>query len=82
MEETQGVSIDEELSVFESRPMGSFQVGEMDKLKGDAAVLLHSMNQIVPKEERSEASRLMNIARTNLEQTIMWSIKAISRKEQ
>jgi hypothetical protein len=24
----------------------------------------------------------MNIARTNLEQTIMWSIKAISRKEQ
>lgn len=51
-----------------------------DEIKAKAVELLELFDKAVSKEERSEASRLMNIARTNLEQTIMWAVKAVSRK--
>lgn len=76
----QGIGLGKELEVFESRPLSDEGKQAMETIKIDAAILLHAMDRVIPKEERSEASRLMNIARTNLEQTVMWAVKAISRK--
>lgn len=47
-------------------------------LKTVAQGLLTVMNVSVPSEERSERSRCMAIARTNLEQAIMWAVKGVT----
>lgn len=46
-------------------------------IKLEAEKLLELFNKVVPTEERSERSRCMAIARTNLETTIMWAAKAV-----
>ena len=77
---TDSVDLTEQMAVFESRSMDSDKNKAMEEIKLHAADLLRRMDKIVSKEERNDASRLMNIARTNLEQTVMWAVKAISRK--
>jgi len=62
----------------EYKPLSPDAKEQMDNIK-DAAEQLHDyMNAIVPAEERSERSRCMAIARTNLEQAIMWAVKGIT----
>ena len=51
----------------------------INKIKTKAIDLLTEFDFAVSPQERSEAGRLMNIARTNLEQTVMWANKAVSR---
>lgn len=46
-------------------------------IKEKAEELLALFNQAVPAEERSERSRCMAVARTNLETTIMWACKGV-----
>lgn len=46
-------------------------------IKEKAEELLDLFNQAVPMEERSERSRCMAVARTNLETTIMWASKGV-----
>lgn len=59
-------------------PLTDEQKAQMDKVKDQAEILLGLFNEDVPPEERSERSRCMSVARTNLEQTIMWAVKAIT----
>lgn len=46
-------------------------------IKEKAEELLALFNQAVPAGERSERSRCVAIARTNLEQAIMWAAKGV-----
>ena len=60
--------------------MSEKQIKEAESLRDKATELEDLFNNVVSTEERSDSSRLMNIAKTNLEQSIMWAIKAVSRK--
>lgn len=54
------------------------QVAEMDDLKGKGQAILNLFDKYVPRDERSERSRCMAIARTNLEIAIMMAVKAVT----
>ncbi len=62
----------------EYKPLTDEQKAQMESIKSEAEVLLAKMNEVVPADERSERSRCMAIARTNLEQAIMWAIKGVT----
>lgn len=62
----------------EYKPLTKEQVTQMTDVKAVAEDLLDIMNQIAPSEERSERSRCMAIARTNLETAIMWAVKGVT----
>ncbi len=68
------------MDTFEYKPMTEEGKKLNDEIKAKAVELMELFDKSVSKEERSEASRLMNIARTNLEQTVMWAVKAVTRK--
>lgn len=55
-----------------------FQKGHVAVIKNTALTLEDVFNHAVPTDERSERSRCMAIARTNLEQAIMWAIKGVT----
>jgi hypothetical protein len=54
------------------------QKAQMNNIKDRAVLVLDEMNAAVPADERSERSRCMAIARTNLEQAIMWAVKGVT----
>lgn len=60
------------------QPLTEEQKTQMAAVKDRAEEMLNLFNKIVPADERSERSRCMAIARTNLEQTIMWAVKGIT----
>lgn len=62
----------------EYKPLTEEQKTQMAEIKAAADNLLDLMNLAVSSEERSEKSRCMAIARTNLETTIMWVIKGVT----
>lgn len=61
--------------------LSDLQKSYVHQIKTDAEQLLNTMNEAVDPESRSEQSRCMNIARTNLEQAVMWAVKGITTKE-
>ncbi len=65
----------------EQKPLSDDQKSFMHQVKTAAEELERVMNMAVPLEERSERSRNMAIARTNLEQAIMWAVKGITSNE-
>lgn len=54
------------------------QKQQMSDIKDQAQEVLNKWNAIVPREERSERSRCMAIARTNLETAVMYAVKAVT----
>lgn len=60
------------------RELTDAQKSAVELIKTRAEGLLEEMNHAVSVEERSERSRCMAIARTNLEQAIMWATKGIT----
>jgi molybdenum cofactor biosynthesis enzyme len=62
-------------------PLDEEQKAEMAEIKDKAQQLLDIFNTAVPTDERSERSRCMAVARTNLEQTIMWVVKAVTTEK-
>jgi len=64
----------------EYTPLDDQQKLAMGEIKDKAQELLDLFNQFVPQDERSERSRCMAVARTNLEQTVMWAVKAVTTK--
>lgn len=65
----------------EYKPLSEEQKNQMEVIKLTAENVLKAFNDSVTAEERSERSRCMAIARTNLEQAIMWAVKAITYVE-
>ena len=66
----------------EYTPLSDDQKLRMSEIKTRAEELLNSMNSAVSVDERSERSRCMNIARTNLETAVMWAVKAVTAKQE
>lgn len=62
----------------EYTPLTEVQKAEMAEIKEKAQDLLDIFNVAVPAYERTERSRCMAVARTNLETTIMWAVKAVT----
>lgn len=62
----------------EYKPLTEEQKKDALNIKLAAENLLNLMDKAVPAGEHSDRSRYMAIARTNLEQTIMWATKAVT----
>lgn len=63
--------------IFESRSINNLhQVGEIKKR---AAILLAEIDGISVPPGNTEAGRLITLAKTDLESSVMWAVKAISR---
>lgn len=68
------------MSVFESRGFATPHHSEtVEKLKGIAAVLWTELDAIVPPPGNSETGRYLAIAKTELESSVMFAVKALSR---
>ena len=65
----------------EYTPLSDEQKHAVDLIKTSAQAMLDSWNEFVPQEERSERSRCMAIARTNLETAVMYAVKAVTTKQ-
>lgn len=57
------------------------QKQQSSTIKEAAETLLDCFNQAVPADERSERSRCMAVARTNLEQAVMWAVKRVTTSD-
>lgn len=66
----------------EYTPLSEKQKAQVSRIKAEAAILMRHFDDAVPVEERSDRSRYMSIARTNLEQTIMWAIKSVTSPQE
>lgn len=66
----------------EYTPLSDEQKAQMAAVKNQAQVLLDLFDAAVPTTERSERSRCMAIARTNLEQSIMWAVKGVTTAQE
>ena len=62
-------------------PLDDEQKEKMSAIKAKAQELLDLFDSTVTREERSDRSRCMAVARTNLETTIMWAVKGITSEK-
>lgn len=62
----------------EYKPLSDNQKTHMEIIKNTAALLEQAFDNAVDPNERSEKSRCMAIARTNLEQAVMWAVKGVT----
>lgn len=62
----------------EYKPLTDEQKADVEAVKDQADTLLTHLNGIVLAEERSERSRCIALAKTNLEQAVMWAVKGIT----
>lgn len=61
----------------EYTPLTPEQKANVDNIKTVAAQMLETM-EYIPSEERSNRSRCMNLARTKLEEAVMWAVKGVT----
>jgi hypothetical protein len=62
-------------------PLDDEQKEKMDAIKNKAQELLDLFDSTVTREERSDRSRCMAVARTNLETTILWAVKGVTAEK-
>jgi hypothetical protein len=68
------------VAVFESRGFAlPHHSDHVERIKAAAAALYGELDAIVPPPGNSEAGRLLALAKTDLESSVMWGVKAISR---
>ncbi len=64
--------------LFESRNFKSQERADLCmEIKQAASLLLEKINRIEPNQENG---RLISLAKTHLEDSVMWGVKAISRE--
>lgn len=64
--------------VFESRGLNGNE-DLVQLLKITAAGYLATINRIAIPSENKEAGRLVSLAKTAIEESVMWAVKAVSR---
>jgi len=62
----------------EYKPLSEEQKAQMTAVKEQAELLEGLFNGALNPDERSEKARCIAIAKTNLEQAIMWAVKGIT----
>lgn len=68
------------VAVFESRGFARPDHGEqVDRIKYLASALWTEIDKIAVPPGNSEPGRLLSLAKTDLEGSVMWAVKAISR---
>lgn len=65
--------------VFESRGFGPEEQVRMDRIKSLCAELWQQIDDIPIPPGNIEAGRLVSLAKTELESSCMWAVKALSR---
>ncbi len=66
----------------EYKPLTEDQKEHVNVVKNTAGLLLDAFNNAIDPEERSERSRCMAVAKTQLETAIMWAVKGITFVEE
>jgi hypothetical protein len=66
-------------STFESRPIHGDGLIKLELMKTTATLLLAQFQVIAANGSGSESSRAIALAKTKLEESMMWATKAISR---
>lgn len=66
------------ISVFESRGLNG-RLTQVEQIKETAAALWSMINAISCDPDNTEAPRLLALAKTDLESSVMWAVKGISR---
>lgn len=67
------------IRAFDSRPLGESGAGKIEDIKSNAAVLWDLLDSIPIPPDNTEAGRLVSLAKTQLEDSVMWGVKALSR---
>jgi hypothetical protein len=62
----------------EYQPLSEEVIASMNSIKDKADELLLEIDKNVVPGDRSEKSRCLAVAKTNLEQAIMWAVKGIT----
>lgn len=68
------------IKIFESRSVNG-QEGKVEEIKYLAAHLWDVIDVISVPPGNNEAGRLIALAKTELELTVMWTVKALSRNQ-
>lgn len=65
--------------VFESRGIEGIQAVKIDRIKKAAAELYSIIDSMSVPPGNTEAGRLLSLAKTDIELSVMWAVKAVSR---
>lgn len=65
--------------VFESREMKGTAPAQVAQIKETAALLWCMINLLPQPHDNKEVGRLVALAKTDLESSVMWAVKAASR---
>jgi len=65
---------------FNARPITDSQILIVEKIKETASMLWDQLDNISVTPGNAESGRLVALAKTDLENTVMWATKAISRQ--
>lgn len=70
-------------SIFEQRGIkDNGQQFLIEQIKYASSIVMDSIDQIsVPPDNAAEVGRLVSLAKTSLEESVMWATKAVSRFE-
>ncbi len=61
------------------RPLTEAEKEFIENLKHEAEILYGLMDQSTFPGERSERARYLNLAKTALEESVMWAVKALTQ---
>lgn len=65
---------------FEQRQLNDAQIQQIESIKSNASDLYVKISEITTGSTSGESFRLTALAKTNLEQTVLWATKAVSRQ--
>lgn len=68
------------VATFEQRGLNDSQVESIEQIKTNAAALWYNLDNIAVAPGNSDSGRLVSLAKTSLEEAVMWATKAVSRQ--
>lgn len=74
------MNIERGVKTFESRGFKENGAEHVEYIKKNAAVLWSYIDNIPVPPGNTEAGRLVSLAKTELESSVMWAVKALSRQ--
>jgi len=75
-----GYSENRAQKAFNQRSLSDSQIQQVERIKTKAEALWNEIDNIGVPHGDSEAGRLVSLAKTSLEETVLWGVKAVSRQ--